>query len=79
MDYLVPHAALKLKQGFGRLIRSTTDYGVVLLMDKRVLGRGYGQILLDSLPPARRFVGSWYEVREAANEFFAEKGISVSA
>jgi ATP-dependent DNA helicase DinG len=54
MDYHVPTAALALKQGFGRLIRSRSDAGIVALLDERVHRRGYGQRLLSSLPNARR-------------------------
>lgn len=50
----LPLAQLTLKQGFGRLIRSESDYGVVALLDGRVHARGYGRRLLDGLPPARR-------------------------
>jgi ATP-dependent DNA helicase DinG len=50
----LPLAQLTLKQGFGRLIRSESDYGVVALLDGRVHKRGYGPRLLEGLPPARR-------------------------
>jgi ATP-dependent DNA helicase DinG len=50
----LPLAQLTLKQGFGRLIRSRSDYGVVALLDARVHRRGYGRRLLEGLPPARR-------------------------
>ncbi len=50
----LPLAQLTLKQGFGRLIRSQTDYGVVALLDGRVHRKGYGRRLLEGLPPARR-------------------------
>jgi ATP-dependent DNA helicase DinG len=49
----LPDAALRLKQGFGRLIRHRTDRGVVALLDSRVRVKGYGGFLLRSLPPAR--------------------------
>ncbi len=75
MEYLVPHAALKLKQGFGRLIRSTSDVGVVVLMDHRIVSRRYGAALLESLPPAARIIGPWAAVRSAAEDFFARHGI----
>lgn len=75
MHYLVPHAALKLKQGFGRLIRATTDVGVVVLMDRRVVTKPYGRLLLESLPPAERVIGTWADVRRAAEDFFARHGI----
>ncbi len=48
--YAVPQAVLRLKQGFGRLIRSQTDRGVVLLLDGRMLSRKYGAMFLRSLP-----------------------------
>ena len=79
MRYLVPNAALKLKQGFGRLIRSTTDFGVVVLLDPRVLQRHYGKALIRSLPEARRVVGTWREVRTEAKEFFALRRIGAHA
>jgi ATP-dependent DNA helicase DinG len=73
--YLLPLAALKLKQGFGRLIRTRSDVGVVMLMDHRIVKRNYGDVLLKSLPPAERVVGPWHEVRGVAEEFFARHGI----
>jgi ATP-dependent DNA helicase DinG len=69
-DYMLPDAALRLKQGFGRLIRSSTDRGAVVLMDPRVLSRGYGEMLLDTLPPAKRVIGPWEEVRRQLVPFF---------
>ncbi|MCA2977425.1 MAG: ATP-dependent DNA helicase [Myxococcaceae bacterium] len=54
-EYQVPRAALTLRQGFGRLIRTRSDRGIVALGDARVLTKRYGRALLDSLPPARRF------------------------
>ncbi|HWA77125.1 MAG TPA: ATP-dependent DNA helicase [Polyangiaceae bacterium] len=50
----VPMAAIALKQGFGRLVRTQRDVGVVALLDERVHRRGYGQKLLRALPTARR-------------------------
>jgi ATP-dependent DNA helicase DinG len=56
MDYQVPQAAIKLKQGFGRLIRTQTDTGMVVLFDPRVLTKPYGRVFLDALPDAKRFI-----------------------
>lgn len=75
--YLVPNAALKLKQGFGRLIRSRSDVGAVLLLDRRVVTKRYGALILEGLPRASRVVGDWAEVRGACEEFFARHGIGV--
>jgi ATP-dependent DNA helicase DinG len=52
--YMVPSAIVRLKQGFGRLIRSTTDRGVVALLDGRAASMGYGATILAALPPATR-------------------------
>jgi ATP-dependent DNA helicase DinG len=52
-DYQVPSAVLTLKQGFGRLIRSLEDRGVLVLLDPRVTRQRYGQTFLTSLPPYR--------------------------
>jgi ATP-dependent DNA helicase DinG len=53
-DYQVPAAVLTLKQGFGRLIRSLEDRGVLVLLDPRIQKQRYGQTFLQSLPPYRR-------------------------
>jgi ATP-dependent DNA helicase DinG len=52
-DYQVPAAVLTLKQGFGRLIRSLEDRGVLVLLDNRITTKRYGQTFLSSLPPYR--------------------------
>jgi ATP-dependent DNA helicase DinG len=49
-DYQIPQAAIALKQGFGRLIRSKTDRGVLVLLDNRITRQRYGQVFFDSLP-----------------------------
>ena len=54
MKLSVPAAAITLKQGFGRLIRSQRDVGIVALLDERVHRRGYGKLILGALPPAQR-------------------------
>lgn len=78
MGYLLPHAALKLKQGFGRLIRTRTDAGVVILLDRRVVVKRYGPLLLSGLPRAERVMGTWAEVRTKCEDFFARHGIGAS-
>jgi ATP-dependent DNA helicase DinG len=49
-DYQIPQAAIALKQGFGRLIRSKSDRGVLVLLDNRITRQRYGQVFFDSLP-----------------------------
>ena len=69
-EYSVPMAAIALKQGFGRLVRTKRDAGVVAILDRRLVARGYGRLLLASLPPARR-LHSMDEVGALYAEFFA--------
>jgi ATP-dependent DNA helicase DinG len=56
VDYQLPEAVLKLKQGFGRLIRSQRDHGMVVILDPRVRSKPYGRLFLESLPECRRTV-----------------------
>jgi ATP-dependent DNA helicase DinG len=49
-EYQVPSAILRLKQGFGRLLRSTTDRGVLAVLDNRLSTKSYGRLFMDSLP-----------------------------
>jgi ATP-dependent DNA helicase DinG len=50
-DYQVPQAVITLKQGFGRLIRSETDRGILVMLDQRLMRMPYGRVFLESLPP----------------------------
>ncbi|MBN2397263.1 MAG: ATP-dependent DNA helicase [Deltaproteobacteria bacterium] len=52
-DLALPHATLALRQGFGRLIRGNDDYGVVAILDTRLVKNAYGRYIISSLPPAR--------------------------
>ncbi len=52
-SYMIPSAIVRLKQGFGRLIRSKSDHGLVAILDGRAASSRYGQVILDALPPAR--------------------------
>ena len=53
-DYSLPQAAITLKQGFGRLLRSRNDLGVVAVLDRRICTRSYGRNLVGSLPDVRQ-------------------------
>jgi ATP-dependent DNA helicase DinG len=55
-DYQLPEAILKLKQGFGRLIRSKRDTGMVVILDPRIRTKPYGKLFLSSLPNCRQVV-----------------------
>ncbi len=67
----LPEAVLKLRQGFGRLIRSGTDRGAVLVLDRRLHEMWYGRVFLSSLPNARRIVGPSRMVLAQLQAFYA--------
>ena len=68
--YTLPEAALRLKQGFGRLIRTLDDRGAVLVLDDRILTRRYGPYLRQSLPAAPLAKGPWGELRRTLERFY---------
>ncbi|HLZ95305.1 MAG TPA: helicase C-terminal domain-containing protein [Candidatus Dormibacteraeota bacterium] len=68
----LPQAALRLKQGFGRLIRRSTDRGAVVILDHRILGRDYGRAFLEILPPASRFIGPADEIASHVSAWLDE-------
>lgn len=61
--YQIPQAVILLKQGFGRLVRTKTDMGVVAILDSRIKTRGYGFQFLESLPECKR-TSSIDDIRE---------------
>ncbi|MCA9876983.1 MAG: exonuclease, partial [Thermomicrobiales bacterium] len=67
--YAVPQAVLRFKQGFGRLIRSSSDRGVCAVLDRRILTRRYGATFLQSLPECTVEVGSARDLPRAAREW----------
>ncbi len=71
-DFMLPQAAIRLKQGFGRLIRSHEDRGAVVLLDDRIVRKRYGRYLLDSLPPAPLVKGAWTDVRRRLEDFYRD-------
>lgn len=73
-DFSVPQAAIKFKQGFGRLIRRKEDWGVVICLDKRLVTKGYGKAFLKTLPEAPLVVGKQAKVLEEIERFFVECG-----
>jgi ATP-dependent DNA helicase DinG len=68
--YTLPDAAIRLKQGFGRLVRTREDRGVVLVLDHRILTRKYGPYLRQSLPPTPLAKGPWPQLRRVLEGFY---------
>ncbi|MBP7964893.1 MAG: ATP-dependent DNA helicase [Caldilineaceae bacterium] len=79
-EYMVPLMTLALKQGFGRLIRRTTDRGVVAILDERLSSKGYGRRARTDLPPARfsREIGEIHRFFRAALDSQADFALNVS-
>jgi len=67
----LPEAVLRLKQGFGRLIRRQSDRGAVVLLDHRIANRTYGAAFLDALPRAAVHVGTCEEMAPAITQWLA--------
>lgn len=70
LEYTVPQAVLKFKQGFGRLIRSRTDKGAVLVLDRRVVSKHYGRYFLKSLPNCEFISAPGNEINLRLKSFF---------
>jgi ATP-dependent DNA helicase DinG len=73
MDYSVPQAVIKFRQGLGRLIRRKTDRGAVLVLDRRIVTKRYGRVFLDSLPEMRMVQGPSRGVYAALDKFFKQE------
>jgi ATP-dependent DNA helicase DinG len=67
----LPDAVVRLRQGFGRLMRRATDGGAVLILDTRIVKKFYGRAFLESLPPASTRVGTRSEVLSSMRSFLA--------
>jgi len=76
-QFMLPHAALRLKQGFGRLVRSRSDRGAVLVLDDRLVSRRYGRYLRESLPDAPLVKGPWDDVRRRLRSFYGHDSVAL--
>jgi len=68
-NYYLPEAILRFRQGFGRLIRSRDDYGIVVVLDKRLLTKSYGKTILRSLPPCTARQGPLQSLPDVARRW----------
>jgi len=74
-QFAVPQSVLRFKQGFGRLIRSKTDRGVVVILDQRVTSKAYGRAFLQSLPPCTVRRGPVADLPAAAKAWLDERPV----
>jgi ATP-dependent DNA helicase DinG len=69
MELSLPEAVMKFKQGFGRLVRRSTDHGVVAVLDSRLIRKRYGEIFLKSLPETKTCFGDFKTLVRATEDF----------
>ena len=69
-EFSIPEAVIRFRQGFGRLIRSRSDYGAVIILDNRVVKKFYGRPFLNSLPARARLLAGEAELWEALSRWF---------
>ena len=72
MELSVPEAVIKFRQGVGRLMRRSTDRGVVVVLDRRLVEKRYGRIFLEGIPPFRRSHGTIQELCHTVERFLDE-------
>lgn len=70
LEFIVPEAVIKFRQGFGRLIRSAEDYGAVVVLDQRVVSTRYGRLFLESLPAAHTIFNDADQLIEGVTRWF---------
>ena len=71
-DYSLPQAVLRFRQGYGRLIRTIDDWGVVVVLDNRLLKKRYGKVFLKSLPQQNYQAGSTHEIVDKISNWFKD-------
>jgi ATP-dependent DNA helicase DinG len=76
VEYILPLAVIKMKQGIGRLIRKKTDTGIVVILDSRVLKRNYGQVFINSLPGGRVLVGELSELLDQTDRYLSNNSLT---
>ena len=70
MEYSLPQAIVKFKQGFGRLIRNRSDRGCVICLDNRLINKRYGRLFLDSLPDCKQLFAAGTAFHSEIKEFY---------
>jgi ATP-dependent DNA helicase DinG len=76
LEYSLPLAVVKFKQGIGRLIRNKTDTGIVVLLDRRILMKSYGRVFVDSLPGGSVFTGELSELLQNTDRFLSNNSLT---
>jgi ATP-dependent DNA helicase DinG len=75
MELSLPSAVMKFKPGFGRLMRRSSDHGVVAVLDGRIIKKRYGSLFLNSLPETKTSFGDFADIlRDIENFLFSARG-----
>jgi ATP-dependent DNA helicase DinG len=69
MELSLPESVMKFKQGFGRLMRRSSDHGVVAVLDGRLLRKRYGEFFLRSLPKTKTSFGEFTAILQTMEDF----------
>ena len=78
LNFAVPEAIVRFRQGFGRLIRSREDRGVVIILDRRIIDTNYGDLFLKSLPVQPHICNDSENLLESLNQWFLMDRTEVS-
>lgn len=70
LEYTIPQSVIKFRQGFGRLIRTAEDEGIVVCLDKRLITMPYGRLFLNSIPPCNQVIGESDMVFDEIAKYF---------
>ena len=71
LEYSLPQAVMKMKQGMGRLIRNRTDRGIVVILDKRIRTKRYGEAFIEAMPGGRLLEGPLARILEESGEYLS--------
>jgi len=76
MEFALPLAVIKMKQGIGRLIRKKTDKGIIVILDKRIITKKYGSIFIDSIPSVNIYEGYLEDILCKAKDYLSNKSLT---
>ncbi|RKX95733.1 MAG: hypothetical protein DRP84_03230 [Spirochaetes bacterium] len=79
INYLLPLAVIKTKQGVGRLIRKRTDRGIIVVLDRRIITRNYGDIFIKSLPEASLYISGLKDILSIVKRYIGGEGVGLSS
>ena len=63
MNYTIPECAIRFRQGFGRLIRTTFDSGIIICLDNRIVTKRYGDVILNSIPADPQIFKDYHSIQ----------------